>query len=290
MPQPRVALIGLGIMGGGMARNLLGAGYPLTVYNRRRERAEPLAAEGAIVADSPREAAQGADIIISIVADDDASRAVWLGDDGALAGAARGAVLIESSTLTIGWVRELARLVADRGCELLDAPVTGSRLQAAAGQLVFLVGGSDAALERALPVLAAMSRDVIHVGPSSSGALIKLINNFMAGLQAASLGEAMALAREGGLDEAKTLEILTNGAPGSPLIRTLVDRIASDDPAPHFALRLMLKDLSYAVAEGERLGVPLRTAQAAREVFGSAVEAGLGDRDMSAVGDQFGGR
>src|SRR5918996_2950937 len=151
-----VALLGTGTMGGRMAARLAQAGHPLTVWNRNRTRAEPFASLGARVADSPRAAAAGADVIIAMVADDDASRAVWLGDSGALAGARPGAVLIESSTLTPAWIRELATAAAERHCEFLDAPVTGSRTQAAAGELLFLVGGAAAAVERVRGVLAVM--------------------------------------------------------------------------------------------------------------------------------------
>jgi 3-hydroxyisobutyrate dehydrogenase len=164
MSKPRVALIGLGLMGSGMARRLLGAGFPLTVYNRKAERATPLAAEGAHAAALPREAAARADVVLSMVADDAAARAVWLGEQGALAGVARGRVLVECSTVTLGWIEELAREAAAAGCELLDAPVTGSRTHAASGELSFLVGGSAAALDTARPVLAAMSRAIVHVG------------------------------------------------------------------------------------------------------------------------------
>ena len=246
MPQTRVALIGLGLMGSGMARRLLGAGFPLTVYNRNRERAAPLAAEGAHVAASPREAAARADVVLSMVADDAASRAVWLGEHGALAGAARGAVLVESQHAHGRLDRELAREAAARGCELLDAPVTGSKPHAASGELVFLVGGSAAALETARPALTAMSRAIVHVGATGSGALLKLINNFMCGVQAASLAEALALIERSGLDRAKALEVLTTGAPGSPLVKTLSARMTARDYTPNFLLRLMAKDLTYA--------------------------------------------
>jgi len=263
MPQTRVALIGLGLMGSGMARRLLGAGFPLTVYNRNRERASPLAAEGAHVAASPREAAARADVVLSMVADDAASRAVWLGEHGALAGAARGGVLVESSTLTVGWIEELAREAAARGCELLDAPVTGSRSHAAAGELCFLVGGSAAALETARPALTAMSRAIVHVGATGRGALLKLINNFMAGVQAASLAEALALIEKAGLDRTKALEVLTTGAPGSPLVKTLSGRMTARDYTPNFLMRLMAKDLTYALAEGRRYGLSLSTVASA---------------------------
>src|SRR5262245_54192396 len=132
MSKPRVAILGLGIMGGGMARRALGAGFPLTVYNRTIEKAQPLADDGAKLARTPHDAAAAADVIIAMVADDVASKGVWLGDQGALAGAPRGAVLVEASTLSVGWVRELAAAAKEKGCELLDAPVTGTKPHAAA--------------------------------------------------------------------------------------------------------------------------------------------------------------
>src|SRR5437879_5900806 len=146
MSKPRVALLGLGIMGSGMAGRLLGTDFPLSIYNRSREKTKPFADAGAYLASSPREAAARAGIVISMVADDVASRRVWLGEDGALAGALPGTVLIESSTLTLGWIKELASTAAQRGCDLLDAPVTGSKPHAESGELLFLVGGSEKAL------------------------------------------------------------------------------------------------------------------------------------------------
>jgi 3-hydroxyisobutyrate dehydrogenase len=283
MQQTRVALIGLGLMGSGMARRLLGAGFPLTVWNRNPERAKALAAEGAHVAATPRDAASRADVVLSMVADDAASRAVWLGDHGALAGATRGAVLVESSTLTVGWIGELFREVAARGCELLDAPVTGSKPHAASGELVFLIGGSAAALETARPVLTVMSRAILHVGASGRGALLKLVNNFMCGVQAASLAEALALIERSGLDRAKSLELLTTGAPGSPLVKTLSARMTARDYTPNFLLRLMAKDLTYALAEGRRYGLALSTVASALEVVDQAVAAGNGEEDFSAL-------
>jgi 3-hydroxyisobutyrate dehydrogenase len=290
MPDTRVALIGLGLMGSGMARRLLGAGFPLTVYNRSRERAAPLAAEGAHVASSPREAAARADVVVSMVADDAASRSVWLGDEGALAGAARGAVLVEASTLTVGWIEELAREANARGCELLDAPVTGSKPHAAAGELLFLVGGSASALEVARPVLAPMSRGIVHVGATGAGALLKLVNNFMCGVQAASLAEALALVERSGLDRAKALEVLTNGAPGSPLVKTVSARMAARDYTPNFVLRLMAKDMTYAIAEGRRHGVSLSTVAPALALLERAIAGGHGDEDFAALVEPLRGR
>ena len=285
--KPRVAFLGLGLMGSGMARRLLAAGFPLTVYNRNAAKSAPLGAEGARVASSPRTAAAKADVVISMVADDTASRAMWLGTDGALAGAKRGTLLIDSSTLTVRWMAELAQAAMAAGCEFIDAPVTGSRPQAAAGELNFLVGGDAATLEKARPVLAPMSKSITHLGPVGSGALIKLINNFVCGVQVAALAEALAVIERSGLDRMKALEILTNGAPGSPLVKTIAGRMSAPDFTPNFLLRLMAKDLSYACAEGGRQGVTLATAAAALELFQNSIARGEGDKDMSAVVEQF---
>jgi 3-hydroxyisobutyrate dehydrogenase len=285
MSTPRVAFLGLGTMGSGMARRLLDAGFPLTVFNRNPARAAGLASAGATVADSPRAAAARADIIVSMVADDQAARAVWLGKDGAIAGAAKGTLCIESSTVSPGWVRELSAAAAARGCEFLDAPVTGSRVHAAAGELRFLVGGAAASLERARPVLSAMGKTITHLGPVGCGALVKLINNFVCGVQVAALAEAVAMIERSGLDRAGALEVLTHGAPGSPLVRTIAARMTASDYTPNFFLKLMAKDLSYAIQEGRGLSVELSTATAALGDFQSAIAAGLGDKDMSAVAE-----
>lgn len=287
MQQPEVALLGLGLMGAGMAASLLDAGIPTSVYNRTRSRAEPLASRGARIAGTPGEAARGAGVVVSIVADDDASRAVWLGDEGALAAMSPGSIAVESGTVTPAWVRELRSAAAERGVDVLDAPVTGSRDRAAEGDLLFLVGGEAAVVERARPALAPMCRDILHVGPAGSGISLKLINNFMCGVQLASLGEAFAMVERAGLDMDAAMTVLTDGAPGSPLVRSLAARMAADDFTPHFHLELMVKDLLYAEGEGERLGVRLRTAAAARDVLRSSVVAGHGQEDMSAVVRQF---
>jgi 3-hydroxyisobutyrate dehydrogenase len=278
-----VAILGLGIMGSGMARRLAASGFPLSVYSRNREKAAPFPELGAFVADSPREAAARANIVISMVSDDAASRAVWMGDDGALAGAPSGSVLIESSTLTVGWVKELAAAASERDREFLDAPVTGTKPHAESGQLLFLVGGSASAIEIARPVLSVLGRDIVHLGPTASGALMKLINNFMAAVQAVSFGEALALIQAGGLDVDKALAILGEGAPGSPMVKRVAARVSSGDFTPHFFLRLMTKDVAYAVEEAKSRGVPLPTAQAALSVFRQAQLDGHSEQDFTAV-------
>lgn len=283
MSKPRVAVLGLGIMGGGMARRVLAGGLPLVVYNRDAAKSAALGAAGAKVANSPREAAQQADVIVSMLADDNAARAVWLGENGALNGAARGAVLVESSTVTVGWTKELAQAAKQKGCELLDAPVTGSKMHAASGELTFIVGGDAAALEKARPALETMGKTILHLGPSGSGTLLKLINNFVCGVQAASFAEALTWVEKAGLDVEKAIPIMTNGAPGSPLVKTMFTRMNSRDFTPNFLLKLLAKDLNYAVKESAPHLKKLTTANAALELLNNAIAAGSGEKDMSAV-------
>ena len=283
MSTPRIAFLGLGLMGGGMARRLLGAGFSVTVFNRNPARAEPLVAAGARVAGSPREAAAGAEVVFSMVADDAASRAIWLGPDGAIAGAARGAVLVECSTLTVAWVQELAQAAAAAGAECIDAPVTGSKNQAAAGELNFLTGGNAAALETIRPALNAMGRSVTHLGPTGSGALLKLINNFLAGVHVAATAEAVAWIERTELDRAQAIAFLSDSAVGSPVTKTVAARMCAPDFTPNFFLRLMAKDLGYASGEAAKAGQQLTSAAMARDVFQRAIAAGHGDKDMSAV-------
>jgi 3-hydroxyisobutyrate dehydrogenase len=281
--KPRVAILGLGIMGTGMANRLLSENFPLAVYNRNREKGLPLASAGAFLAAMPREAASRSEIILSMVGDDAASRDVWLGENGALAGASPRSVLIESSTLSRGWIHELSTKAAERGCRFLDAPVTGTKSHAASGELTFLVGGSTEALDQARPVFSVLGRDAIHLGPVGSGALMKLINNFVCGVQAAAFAEAVSMIDAGGLDRGKAISILTGGAPGSGILKRIADRIAANDFTPNFALRWMAKDISYAIGDASKNGISLQTATAALSVFHQAIAEGHGDEDFSAV-------
>jgi 3-hydroxyisobutyrate dehydrogenase len=283
MAKQAVALLGLGTMGAGMAENLLKAGFPLAVWNRDRSKAERFKAEGARVADTPADAAHGADVVLSMLADDGASRAVWLGEDGALAAMAEGAVAVDCSTVSPAWIAELAKAAKAHGLQMLDAPVTGSRTQAAAGQLSFLVGGSEAALKTVTPVLESMSKEITHLGPVGSGATMKLVNNFLCGVQAASLAEGLAWLERSELDREKALDLLRRGAPGSPLLANLSARMANRDYTVNFYLKLMAKDLQYAGEAAAEDGVTLTTAANARGLFEQAISQGYGEQDMSAV-------
>lgn len=287
MSKPRIAFLGLGIMGGGMARRLLAGGFPLTVFNRNPEKSKSFAAEGAGAAGSPREAAENADVIIAMVADDHASRSLWLGENGALAGAKPGTLCIESSTVTVNWIQELAAAVGKKNCELVEAPVTGSKSHAANGELSFLTGGNPATIEKLRPVFSCMGKTILPLGPIGSGALVKLINNFICGVQVAALAEGMAMIERSGLDRAKVLDFLTNAALGSPLVKTVSGRMTTPDYTPNFMLKLMTKDLGYAIGEGNKLSVELLTATAALKEFQRAVAAGHGEKDMAAVVELF---
>lgn len=286
MSKPAVALLGLGTMGSGMAANLLKAGFPLTVYNRTAAKAAPLATLGARIAATPADAARGADFIICMLSDDVASRAAWLGVDGslgALAAAKSDAVLIESSTVSPAWIAELGAAAAAHGVELLDAPVTGSRTHAESGQLNFLVGGSEAALAAATPILQAMAKEIIHLGPLGSGAKLKLINNFICGVQVASLAEGLTWIERSGLDRDKALDVLKSGAPGSPLLGAISARMTSQNYTVNFLLKLMCKDLLYAQQAAAETGVDLTTAATAQALFEHAIQQGHAEQDMSAV-------
>jgi len=279
-----VALLGLGVMGTGMAGNLLKAGFPLTVYNRTRAKAEALIRRGARVAGTPREAASAAQVIISMVGDDTASRAVWLGEDGALAGAQPGAVLVECSTLSLAWVRELADLAAQHDLAFLDSPVTGSKDAAEAGELRLLVGGDTAGIERARPALEAISKRIDLFGPTGAGALVKLINNLMGAVQVVVLGEGLALGERAGLDMEQLVAFIINAAPGSPLVKGKAARMANQDyEDTQFALKWMHKDTTYALRAADEYGVPMPTLAAAREVYQIGKGLGLGDADFAAV-------
>jgi 3-hydroxyisobutyrate dehydrogenase len=279
----RITFLGLGIMGAAMARRLRDHGFDLTVWNRSAGRADALVKAGARLAATPADGARGAEAVIAMLADDDASRSVWLGESGALAAMDHGALAIDSSTLTVGWMRELGAQSTARGVSFLDAPVTGSKLQAEQGVLNFLVGGDAAAAERATPLFAAMGRGYVHLGPAGSGALLKLINNFMCGVQLASLGEAIAMAQRSGLDIRRTADVLAAGSPGSPIVRMVVERMVSRDYTPNFLVPLMVKDLTYAIETFSAEGIELADAHAARERFIEAAAAGYEGQDIAAV-------
>jgi 3-hydroxyisobutyrate dehydrogenase len=284
MLMQRVAILGLGIMGGGMAANWLAKGFEVSVWNRTRAKAEPLAAKGAKLAASPRDAAQGADFIFAMVSDDAASRSVWLGPDGALAGAKSGAIGVESSTLTPDWIRELGGHAHAKGCGFLDAPVGGSRPAAEAGELRFFVGGDPQTYEAARPALAAVGSRMDLLGPLGAGATWKLINNQLGAGQIAALAEALEVARKAGFKDEQISELILGGPAASPMIKLKLPRMLAQDFEPaDFALNLMLKDARYAAALAQSLGAPAGMIEGAVKAFARADAKGLGPKDIAAV-------
>jgi 3-hydroxyisobutyrate dehydrogenase len=278
-----VGFVGLGAMGSRMAANLVRAGHSVRVWNRDRAKMAPLTAAGAIAAANPADAARGASVVVVIVADDEADRAVIAGADGVLAGCASGTVIVDSTTATPGASRALGRLAVERGCALLDAPVLGSLAQAENRELVFVVGGTDEAFAGARPVMEAMGRLVRHVGPPGAGATLKLVNNMVAGVLTAVLGECALVAEAAGVDHAVLAEIVGEGAAGSRLTRSKLPKIARRDFAPQFQLALMEKDLRYFLALAAEVDRPTPIASLAANLYRAARRAGHGGEDSCAV-------
>ena len=278
-----IAFLGLGAMGSRMASNLQAAGYALRVYNRDRAKARPFAEKGAQACDTPAAAVQGASYVVSMVADDVATRAVMLGADGAVAAATAGTIIIDSSTNTPAMAREVAQAAAARRVQYLDAPVSGSLAQAQGKELVFMVGGDPVAFERAQPVLSAMGRMAKHMGAAGTGATIKLINNMLSGTATAAIVEAVMIAEAAGLDRAATLEVLGEGAAGSRLMKTRMPKMFSRDFAPQFQLQLMEKDLRYFQLLAQELDRPAPVAALVRSQFQAARRSELGKLDSSAL-------
>ncbi|AUC96814.1 MULTISPECIES: NAD(P)-dependent oxidoreductase [Bradyrhizobium] len=261
--MPRVAFIGLGRMGHGMAGRYLDAGFTVAVWNRSKAKAEDLIARGAIWATSPEDAAIDADAVITMVADDEASRAVWLTKDGAAATMKAGTLAIECSTVSYQHTLDMARELHSRGLVYIDCPVTGLPEAAAAGRLTLLVGADPADLERAQPFLAPIGSTIRHFGPVGTGTVFKLINNLIGAVQIASLAEGVAIAEQAGLDMKLVAEALATGAVASPQVirhsKRMIDRNFS---GASFTAALRHKDADYAVRLAETLlpGVPVSRA------------------------------
>lgn len=277
----QIAFLGLGAMGARMADHLA-ADHDLTVWNRSSGPADAFRGRAAVAA-TPREAAEAADLVIAMVTDDAASRSVWTGPDGALAGLKRGAVAAEMSTVSPGWVREWAGLVSEAGGRPLDAPVSGSRPQAEGATLVVLVGGEADALEAARPAFDAMGKSVQHVGGTGTGALVKLAVNALMGVGVAAAAELLAALRRSGIHEATAAEVIGATPAAAPVVATALRLMAAGQHAPLFPVDLLDKDLRYALHVAAEADSPAPLVSAARAQFEAAGEAGLGDQNMTAV-------
>jgi 3-hydroxyisobutyrate dehydrogenase-like beta-hydroxyacid dehydrogenase len=241
-------------MGHGMAGRYLDTGFHVAVWNRSKAKAEDLIARGAQWANSPKDAAVDADAVVTMVADDEASRAVWLAEDGAAAAMKEGALAIECSTVSYNHALDMARTLGERGLIYIDSPVTGLPDAAAAGKLTLLVGADPAGLERARPYLAPLSTTIRHFGAVGSGTVYKLINNLMGAIQIAGVAEGLAIAEQAGLDMKLVLEAIETGVAASPqVIRHSRRMVTRNFAGASFTASLRHKDAAYAMALAESL-------------------------------------
>jgi 3-hydroxyisobutyrate dehydrogenase len=285
-PVRRVAFCGLGIMGAPMARNLAAAGFEVTVWNRTREKAEALAAEARVaVADTPSAAAAAADVTVTMVVDSPQVEEVLFGSEGAASGMDAAHVAIDMSTIRPSAARSIGERLP---VPFLDAPVTGSRPKAEDGTLTIMVGGEEAAFERVRPVLEAMGKLVLRVGPPGHGQMAKLINNTLAAINAAAIAEGLTLAGEFGLDADALLQVASAGSGASAMLDLKARPMIERDLDPLFKLEHMLKDVRHCLAEARELGVELPLAERAERLYAEAAERGLGERDFAAVVEVLG--
>ncbi len=283
-----IAFLGLGAMGARMAARLLEGGHTLRVYNRSPEAATALNDLGAITTSSPREAATGAEVVVSMVTDDGAARSVWLHPEtGALRGMSQGAIAVESSTVTPEWIVHLGESCDDANISLLDAPVIGSRPQADAGQLIFTVGGPAPTLETVRNVLSSMGSTIHHVGARGSGARLKLVVNALFGIQVAALSELLGYTAKSGLEPAHVVEILGQIPVTSPAMKGIGGLIVAKKFDPMFPIDLVAKDFGYAVDSASAVGASTPVTTATRDVYVAAQNEGLGPSNIAGVAKRY---
>ena len=283
----KIGFLGLGTMGAPMANNLRKSGHAVTVWNRTPAKAEPLVKKGARLARTPRECASGQDAVFACLADEKALEAVLGGPDGALAGLARGDLLVDTSTAGVKEARSLEERLSQKGAQFLAAPLLGSRAAAEKAQLTIVVGGAAQARERARPALKAVSARIIEFDTAPQAALMKLVVNVLGGAMIAGFGEALALGASGGLDLARMIETIQASRFHSPLYLMKGEQIMQRDFAPRFAIQLAEKDQRLAQEAAAEQGAKMPINEAVRRLFADAIEAGHGDRDLSAVADLF---
>ena len=284
----QVTVLGMGEMGSRMALALLKAEHQVTVWNRSLDKTKPLVQAGAIVAETPRIAAKNAEFVISMVRDDEASRQVWLDEEhGALTSLASNAIAIESSTLTVAWVKELATEFRNKEIQFLDAPVAGTLPQADAAQLIYFVGGDEAEFKSAKPILKAMGNTVHHAGSVGNGMAIKLAVNALFGIQVSALGELINLLKGCGLDETKAIEILSSTPVCSPAAKGAAAGILSRNFAPLFPIELVEKDLSYAVNTAQDCDAQLPITNATQQTFKDAISQGYAQDNITGIAQLY---
>ena len=283
MDKPKIGFIGLGTMGGQMARRLVEQGYTVRGYDPSVERAARAKAAGVVLDASPGRVAAASDFVLSSLPDPAAVRGAYLGEDGVLAGSHAGMVWIDLSTIDPETCREVAAKAAAARIDCLDAPVSGGPNEAGNGKLVFMVGGAPAVVERARPVLLALGTEIHHVGPLGSGLVVKLVNNVMSMGNMVVAAEAMVLGVKAGMDPRQLFDILSTSGGRSHHFLKRMPNVLAGDFTPNFSIALSKKDVSLALGLAAGLGFPMMVASAVRQVYEAAAAQGLADQDMAAV-------
>ena len=283
----RVAFLGLGAMGARMVLNLMKSGYLVTVWNRTQDRAMPLIEAGASWGDSPRQAAEEADFVIAMVRDDEASQSVWLDDqNGAFLGMQSTAIAIDSSTLSIEWTQTLATSANALNIEFLEAPVSGSRPHAEAGNLVYFVAGEQSTFKRSKKLLNCMGSSIHYSNNVGTGAMTKLFTNTLLGIQVATLAELFGILKKQNVNPAEIIKAVSSTSSWSPLASWVSSSMIDQDYRPMFTIDLIGKDLGYALDATEgRSGAPV--IEAAMKQFEAAIERDMGHLNMSAVAELY---
>ena len=279
----KVGFIGLGIMGKPMARNLMEAGYELTVHNRSPEKAEELGEEGATVASSPKEVAENSDLIITMLPDSPQVEEVVAGEEGVLEGIKEGALLVDMSTISPVVTEELAEAVKNQGASMLDAPVSGGDVGAIEGTISIMVGGSEEDFERAKPLFEVMGNTVTHVGPSGTGQVVKAANQIVVALTIEAVSEALVLGSKGGVSPEKVLDVLSGGLAGNKVMEVKREKFLSHEFDPGFRSELHHKDLGIALAAGREYGVVLPVTAIVDQMLLAMMKKGWGGEDHSAL-------
>ncbi len=281
----RIGYVGLGVMGGGVARRLLSAGHEVTGYNRTRSKAEPLIADGMRFAESPREAAEQTDVIFSMVTNTQALTAITHGPDGILAGLGPGKVYVDMSTVSPAASRGLAERVRERGAAMLDAPVSGSVITLEQGKLSVIVGGDRETFDGVAPILRDIGPTVTYVGGNGQAVLMKIATNLSLAVQMLAFSEGVLLAEKGGISREDAVNVLTNSAIASPMVKYRGPFVLEMPEEAWFDCNMMQKDMVLALDLGRELDVPLPTTAASNEILTAARGMGLDHHDFAAMFD-----
>lgn len=279
----RIGFIGLGIMGQPMAQNLLKAGFSVVVFNRSQTPIDRLATAGATPATSAKQVAQQSDIVITCLPDSPDVESVILGDDGVLAGARAGMLLIDMSTIAPATAKKLYTELKAHSIDSLDAPVSGGDIGAQQGTLSIMVGGEKAAFDRALPVLQAMGKNIVHIGDAGAGQVTKACNQIVVALTVQAVAEALTLAKKSGVDAAKVRDALLGGYAQSRVLEVHGKRILEDSFQPGFKLNLHRKDMNIVLQTGREIGVPLLGSAQVAVLMDALIAQGYGELDNAAI-------